>query len=131
MNRSFTTCFLFLCLYLLTTGLRAQVSVGEKGTIKGTVYSDFYWMAQHHDTRIKGQNGFWFRRIYFTYEREFSNSFSSRLRFEGASPGDFQSGLSMVPDIKDAYLKWENSGHKIYAGISSTPTFGLTENVWG
>ncbi len=131
MNRSFITCFVFLCLFLFTNGLWAQVSVGEKGTIKGTVYSDYYWMAQHHSANLEGQNGFWFRRIYFTYEQEFNDSFSSRLRFEGASPGDFQSGLSMVPDIKDAYLKWEKSNHQIYAGLSSTPTFGLTEDIWG
>lgn len=129
MNRSIFLCLIFI--YLLSTIAVGQVSTGEKGKIKGTVYSDFYWMARNHDENIEGQNGFWFRRIYFTYEHQFSSSFSSRFRLEAANPGDFQSSTTMVPDVKDAYLKWKNDNHQIFAGISSTPTFSLTEDVWG
>jgi len=122
-------CFAMVCLSV--TSLFAQVQVGESGTLSGRTYFDYYWMAQNHDNDIEGKNGFWFRRIYLTYEREFSDSFSSRLRLEMGSAGDFTTSTSMVPDVKDAYLKWHNDRHEIYAGISSTPTFGLTEDVWG
>jgi len=37
----------------------------------------------------------------------------------------------MSPNVKDAYLKWQNDNHQILAGISSTPTWGLVEDVWG
>lgn len=47
------------------------------------------------------------------------------------SEGDFVSGGSMTPFVKDAYLKWENDQHALYAGISSVPTFGLVESTWG
>jgi len=129
MKRIGLLCTLLLCIF--STESMAQVSVGEKGTLSGKVYSDYYWMAQHHDPDIEGQNGFWFRRIYLTYERQFSDEFSSRLRFEAASAGDFGSEREMIPNVKDAYLKWQNDNHQILAGISSTPTFGLTEDVWG
>jgi hypothetical protein len=48
-----------------------------------------------------------------------------------SSPGDFTTSAKMSPDVKDAYVKWHNDKHQILAGISSTPTFGLTEEVWG
>ncbi len=129
MKRISLVCIIFLC--LLTTQAFAQVSVGQKGTLSGKVFADYYWMAQHHNSDIEGQNGFWFRRIYLTYERQFSDAFSSRLRLETASAGDFGSEPEMIPNVKDAYLKWENDNHQIYAGISSTPTWGLVEDVWG
>lgn len=124
----------FLCLVFFFTifnDAHAQVSVGEKGTLSGRVYSDYYWFAQHHDPSIEGQNGFWFRRIYLTYERSFGEGFSSRLRLEMSSPGDFTSDDKMSPVVKDAYLKWSNDHHQILGGISSTPTWGLVEDVWG
>lgn len=129
MKRIGVLCTLLLCIFYSQS--LAQVTVGEKGTLSGTVFSDYYWMAQHHDSDIEGQNGFWFRRIYLTYERQFSDSFSSRVRLEAASEGGFGSEPEMIPNIKDAYLKWQNGRHQIYAGISSTPTWGLVEDVWG
>ena len=129
MKRIGLLCTLLLCIFYSQSF--AQVSVGEKGTLSGTVFSDYYWMAQNHDNAIEGQNGFWFRRIYLTYDRKFSDSFSSRVRLEAASEGDFGSEPEMIPNIKDAYLKWQNDQHQIYAGISSTPTWGLVEDVWG
>ena len=120
---------LFLFLYTMPT--TAQVSIGEDATLSGRVYSDYYRMAQHHNDDIEGKNGFWFRRIYVTYNRDLNESFSTRVRLEMNSAGDFQSDPEMIPNVKDAYLKWDNEDHQILAGISSTPTFGLTEDVWG
>lgn len=123
-----------LCFMLIALGAGtalAQVSVGETGTIKGKVFGDFYWIPLNHNADLKGNNGFWFRRIYFTYEREISDSFSSRFRLEMNSEGDFATNAKLVPVVKDAYLKWSNEKHSIYAGISSSPTWGLVEDVWG
>ena len=125
------TGLLFLLIGLWTVPAMAQVSVGDNGTFGGRVYSDYYWMAQHHNDDIEGQNGFWFRRIYATYEHRWSEAFSSRLRLEMNSSGDFESDPEMTPTVKDAYLRWKKGDHQITAGISSTPTFGLTEDVWG
>ncbi|WP_138429582.1 hypothetical protein [Fodinibius saliphilus] len=129
MKRIFAICIGLLCTLPILT--QAQVKVGEKGVLKGKIFSDYYWMAQNNNDDIEGQNGFWFRRIYLTYERKFSDSFSSRLRFSMSNPGDFSSSVKMIPNVKDAYLKWQNEQHQILAGISSTPTWGLVEDVWG
>ena len=108
-----------------------QISIGEKSKIKGLAFGDFYWIPQNHDSDLEGENGFWFRRIYLTFETKISDSFSSRLRLEMNSEGDFVTNSSMIPDVKDAYLKWKKGDHAIYAGISGTPTWGLVEDVWG
>ena len=126
--------FGYLCIFLFmlsVTNVSAQVSVGEKGTLSGTVFSDYYWYAQSHNSDFNNNNGFWIRRIYLTYERALGQSFSSRLRLEMSSPGDFSTDQKMTPTVKDAYLKWSKNNHQILAGISSTPTWGLVEDVWG
>lgn len=124
----------YLCIFFMISGINnvlAQVAVSDKGTFSGLVFGDYYWFAESHDPDITGNNGFWFRRIYFTYEHTINDSFSSRLRIEMNSPGDFTTNEKMTPVVKDAYLKWANEDHQITAGISSTPTFGLIEDVWG
>lgn len=124
------TVLFFLLLGMISASANAQTSVGEKGTLSGLFFGDYYWFANHFDQNIEGNNGFWIRRVYLTYERDISDAFSARLRLEMAHEGDFQ-GSDISPTVKDAYLKWQNEDHEIYAGISSTPTFDLTEDIWG
>ena len=123
----------FLCLVFIFFSVNSvwgQV-LEDKGTLSGLVYSDYYWFANSHNEEIAGNNGFWFRRIYLTYDQPINDSFSARLRLEMNSPGDFLSDDKMTPVLKDAYLKWANENHEILAGISSTPMFGLIEDIWG
>lgn len=120
-----------LSLFLYTTPTMAQITIGDDAKLSGRVYSDYYWVAQNHNEDIQGKNGFWFRRIYLTYNRTLGEGFSTRVRLEMNSAGDFQSGPEMTPSVKDAYLKWANESHQIYAGISGSPLFGTTEDVWG
>lgn len=124
----------FLCIFLLSISVIpsfGQINLGDDATLSGRVYSDYYWVAQHHNQDIEGKNGFWFRRIYLTYNRDLNESFSTRVRLEMNSAGDFQSSAEMIPNVKDAYLKWQNENHQIIAGISGSPLFGTTEDVWG
>ena len=120
-----------LILLLAVSTAFGQISIGEKSKVKGVAFGDFYWIPQNHNSDLQGENGFWFRRIYLTFETKISDSFSSRLRLEMNSEGDFITNSSMVPDVKDAYLKWSSEDHAIYAGISGSPTWGLVEDVWG
>lgn len=129
MSRTYFLCLLILCLFSYYS--KAQVSVGDNGELSGLVFGDYYWLANHHNPDLENKNGFWLRRIYLTYNYAFSEAFSSRLRLEMNSAGDFESSQEMMPDVKDAYLKWQNSRHQILAGISGTPTWGLVEDVWG
>lgn len=128
MKRTGSLCIVLLC--LITTQISAQVTVGEKGKLSGNVFADYYWIAQNNNADLEDKNGFWFRRIYLTYDRQISGAFSSRLRLEMASAGDFESDPKMIPNVKDAYLKWQNDRHQVLAGISSTPTWGLVEGFW-
>lgn len=116
--------------FLCTNFAFGQVNVGESGTIKGTVFGDFYWIPSNHNSDLEGNNGFWFRRVRFTYDRELSDSFSSRFRIDMSSEGDFLTNSKLIPALKDAYLKWENDKHAIYAGITGVPTWGVVEDVW-
>jgi hypothetical protein len=120
-----------LILFLSATQSVAQLSLSDDATLSGTIFADYYWMARHHNEDIEGNNGFWFRRIYMTYDHNLSNGFSTRVRLQMKSAGDFQSSVAMTPEVKDAYLKWQNDHHQILAGISSTPTWSLVEDVWG
>lgn len=99
--------------------------------LTGYMFGDFYWVANHHDPSLEGHNGFWFRRIYFTYDHTLSPAFSTRFRLELNSAGDFKSNLKLTPYVKDAYLRWTRSGHSVLVGISPTPTWEYIESFWG
>jgi hypothetical protein len=124
--------WLSLLMAFVCTGVtQAQVQVGKSGELSGRVFSDYYWIAQNHNSDLEGNNGFWIRRIYLTYENQLDSHFSTRLRLEMDNPGDFQTSSKMIPVVKDAYLKWDNGQHALYAGIAGSPTWGLVEDVWG
>ncbi len=120
-----------LTLLILFATAIAQDKPADK--FSGYMFGDYYWVVSHHKPDIENSNGFWFRRIYFTYDHRISPSLSTRLRLEMGSRGDFSTNSSaLIPFIKDAYLKWTiNSNHQLYLGISCPPTFYLVEKFWG
>ena len=102
------------------------------GEIKGYMFGDYYYVAHHHNRDIAGRHGFWFRRIYFTYNNKLSDNIKMRLRLEMNSPGDFTSKDKLVPAVKDAYLSYKTGGQELKFGIISTPTWGHNiERIWG
>ncbi len=109
------------------------LSAQEKpaGKFSGLMFGDYYWVAANHNAASENQNGFWFRRIYLTYDRGVSEDFSIRIRFEMNSPGDFATSSKIEPFVKDAYLKWKLSSHQLLVGLSTTPTWDVVERVWG
>lgn len=107
----------------------AQTSSG--GEFSGLVYSDYYWVAAHHRSELEGANGFRFRRIYLTYDHRFDARWSSRLRLEMDQPGDFDTVTKMSPVVKDAWVAYSPGDHRFELGLTSTPTWGLVEDVWG
>ncbi len=98
--------------------------------ISGLAFGDYAWMAASHDPEMEGNNAFWFRRIYLTFDYGFSQAWDFRLRFEANSAGDFTSS-KIEPFVKDAWVRWKNDRHAIYIGLSSTPTWDLVEGFWG
>lgn len=110
----------------------AQVNIGDEAKISGTVFSDYYYVAQNHNEDFEGENGFWFRRVRFTYDRTINDNFSARLRLDMSSDGSFGDAASkMTPSVKDAYLKWKKGNHSISVGITPPPIWREVEGAWG
>ena len=101
------------------------------GKFSGLVFGDYYYVVENHDMSIKDQHGFWFRRIYFTYDYTYDQNWSARFRLEMGNEGDFKSSNKMTPIVKDAWLRYKFARQSIYLGMSGTPTFGLIEDTWG
>ena len=99
--------------------------------ISGYMFGDYYYFQDDHDSKFIDQSGFWFRRIYLTYDHNLGPKFATRLRFEVNSPGNMTSS-ALTPYVKDASLRWTYHGtHQAWFGIFPTPTFEFIEGFWG
>ena len=105
----------------------------------GLMFGDYYWYYRWHQeqisdenpTSVEGQNGFWFRRLYFTYDYTYNERFTTRLRVEMNSNGKFAGG-DLVPYVKDAYVKWTYTGkQQVTLGIQPSVTFDWFDGFWG
>jgi len=105
--------------------------VFAQGRLSGYMFGDYYYILSHNIAELKNQNGFWFRRIYFTYDLKFTENWSTRFRLEFNSPGDFKTKDTLKPFVKDAYLAWNKGNHNIFLGISASPTWEYIEGFWG
>jgi len=101
------------------------------GEIKGYMINEYYSVLSHHNEEIEGRHGFWFRRIFFTYDNKLTDNIKMRLRFEMNSPGDFVTSTTLNALVKDAYLNFKLSGQDVKVGIISPPTFDNIESLWG
>ena len=132
----------------------AASDVMAQGKFSGLVFGDYFYNLAR-DTAIsklkpaivtpgsKDFQGFQIRRIYLTYDYDFSEKFTSRFRVEGntiASQGGSSSTASRLSGsslsqlfIKDAWLKWKNifHGSDLIFGIQPTAAYDISETVWG
>ena len=99
--------------------------------ISGLMFGDYYDVAQNHRDDLEGQNGFWIRRLYFTYDHTLSKSLSLRVRLEANSKGDFKSSGVNTPYIKDAWLKWAFGAHALIFGMAPTPNIDFIDAFQG
>jgi hypothetical protein len=116
--------------------------VTNKGRISGYMFGDYFYNAAR-DTSItslpnvanggaKDLRGFQLRRIYFTYDYDISESFSTRFRLEADQSSNTGSNKVFV-FVKDAYLQWKNifKGSDLIFGIHPTPAYEISEGIWG
>jgi len=131
MKRTVALAVVSLFVALLPVSGRAEFKP-EAGSIDGYMVADYFYLAQHHNEEdLEGRNGFWFRRIYFTYNNRLGENIKVRLRLEMNSPGDFSSS-SLNPYVKDAYLDVKLAeGLNLIAGIQGPPALENIESVWG
>ena len=91
----------------------------------GLMFGDFYYFGQHHDPAWEGQQAFWFRRIYFTFDYTFTPKVTTRFRIEANSDGKLE-GRSLTPYVKDAYLRWTFYGRQqMTLGIAPSLSFDV------
>jgi hypothetical protein len=110
------------------------------GKISGLMFGDYYWYDKWHQdvisadnpNYVEGQQGFWLRRGYFTYDLSFSERLTTRFRLEVNSDGHFTSPGNITPYVKDASLGWTYAGrHQAVLGIQPTLTFDWVDTFWG
>jgi hypothetical protein len=122
-----TRVFLLLLLPLL-----AQTVFGAvEGKISGYFFGDYYNVFSHSNADLKGQNGFWIRRTYFTYDAKFNDHWKARIRFETNSPGDFKTQTVTTPFLKDASISYTTGNHTLSFGLIPTPIYDKTDEYWG
>ena len=119
---------------LLVFPIGVAVSAQDKsdpGKISGLFFGDFYSVRGHNDASIKGKDGFWLRRLYLTYDKKLDAKMSARIQLEAKDPGDFSTVQNMQPFIKDAWVRYNENGHKITLGLIPTPTWSQAETRLG
>lgn len=118
--------------FLLSTFAALPVFAEEaKGKFSFVMFSDFYSVLRHNVSGIEGKNGFWVRRIYLTYDHKVDDKLSAQFRLEAKDPGDFSTSSNLEPFVKDAWIRWTESGHKITFGLIPTPTTAPAEDKLG
>jgi hypothetical protein len=99
----------------------------------GVMFGDYYYFKNDNVAAFNTQQGFWFRRIYFTYDHAFSPAISTRFRLEASSNGKMTSPtVAINPNIKDAWVKWAYRGkHHVTIGIQPTATLDFVDAFFG
>jgi len=94
-------------------------------------FGDYYYFVQDHDPNWDGEQGFWFRRIYLTWDHTFSPALMTRFRLEANSNGHLEGG-AITPYFKDAYVRWTYAGRQqVTFGLQPTPIIEFGEALWG
>ena len=87
----------------------------------GLMFGDFYYFGQHHDPAWEGQQAFWFRRIYFTFDYTFTPKLTTRLRLEANSDGKLARRLpdplreGRLPALDVLRAPADDAGHRAVA----------------
>lgn len=119
--------FVFMVVMVFITGFAfAQDNV----TFSGKVYFDYSHDVSKDGPRSVGpNNGFMFRRVYFTANKNIDDNFSVRFRTDADRGADSK----LRPFIKHVYLKWKDilPASDLYVGMAATPAWRVSEEVWG
>ncbi len=121
-----------------------------QGKFSGLMFGDYFYnvardtafqRANLPNSAVSGQKdlqAFEFRRIYFTYDNDISDQFTTRFRLEAdqalaSATGDVLNSGKISTYVKDAYLTWKNvfSGSNLTFGIQPTPAYEISEAAWG
>ncbi|MCC7263826.1 MAG: hypothetical protein IT369_15035 [Candidatus Latescibacteria bacterium] len=110
----------------LMGGIASQAHAAE-GKIAGYLFGDYYYNVSGPAEK---QNGFQFRRVYFTYDLKWSDKVTGRFRLEANDAG-FGKKDKMVPYVKESSVTWKQAQGSLSAGLVPTLSWALQEKVWG
>jgi hypothetical protein len=120
-------------LALAVCALFATQTVAQSVDLSGLVYMDYAYTLASPDNDEEGENAFGIRRLYLTADYGISDDFSVRARLE-ANDGSTTQQDRLAPFVKDLYLQWKDAiaeGHDIQLGITSPPSYTVSERHWG
>lgn len=127
----------------------------SQGKFSGYMFGDYYYNVMRDSSFYRtapsssaagsaapgpqAMQAFQFRRIYFAYDNDISEQFTTRFRLEAdqgalsSSTGDVIASGKVAVFVKDAYLKWKNifSGSDLIFGMQPTPAYEISEAAWG
>lgn len=129
--------FLLVCIILLFTSLvYSQEKTG--GKLSGVVFGDYFFKVSGDSSGFAGQytsypksyQAFELRRVYLRYDHVISKDFSAQVTLESNDKTSI--GGKYGISVKTAFLEWKNllPQASLYFGLSSTPTYSLSESVW-
>ncbi len=133
---------LFLALVVAATvGVSGAFAQGK---FSGLMFGDYFYNvardssfngAGQKNAAVGGQKdlqAFQFRRIYFTYDNDISETFTTRFRLE-ADQAALTGNGKITTYVKDAWLRWKNifNGSDFYFGIQPTSAYEISEAAWG
>lgn len=114
-----------------TTAAPTALAAEPPHKFSGLVFGDYYYFGAHHDPKWEEQQGFWLRRVYLTFDYNFTPRLTSRVRLEMNSNGKLAGG-SLTPYVKDAYLRWTFHGrHQLTFGMQPTLDIDFADAYWG
>ena len=106
--------------------------------ISGKTYFDYTHDISNDGPRTNGQdNSFVFRRAYLTISKQINDDFAVRFRMDAdrvsAVNAQGKADDKLRPFLKHLFLKWKNlvPSSSLFIGISGTPTWSVSEKVWG
>ena len=131
---------------LVTCALLVPGTLMSQGKFSGYMFGDFYYNIARDGTfgalvntassgaasGTTAMQAFQFRRIYFTYDNDISEKFTSRFRLE-VDQAALTSNGKIGAFVKDAYLRWKTvfGTNDLLFGIQPTPAFEISEAAWG
>ncbi|MEZ4696277.1 MAG: hypothetical protein R2832_07680 [Rhodothermales bacterium] len=117
----------------MASSVAPTASIAQAIKFSGLVYTDYSYVIESPDTEEVGENGFGYRRLYFTTDAALSERFAARFRLEASDRSTTSQG-NPAPYVKDLYVRWKNfagEGHTLDFGVSSPPSFNVSEKFWG
>ena len=127
--------------------LLLQSAIFAQGKFSGYMFGDYYFNVAkdpgYAGLANSAANGaspggtafqaFQIRRVYFAYDNDISEKFTTRFRLEMDPSASLLASNKIGVYVKDAYLAWKNifSGSNLVFGIQPSPTFDASETYWG